>query len=475
MRMPRVVALLLGWMIVPFVALSAEDVPEAAAVPWAELALPRTEYPAEFNALVRWRPLYDQLFPKNPELREQVQTLSSPLADFPSGNTDSIKGFTTWLAELAPVFVSFEFRADEALQFPPLLGPETPFPDHQPLRQLVLVRVAALKAAWAGGARDEALALALENLALSRAFMRAQEGLIPVLTASDIWQRSLDAVYWLARQPALTPADAARLQDALMADDRLAANALIRAFRGEFTFFTLTTLNRLPRTNDVEVFLSSIGSLGLAPPSSPAEGTPRLAIPERSPFDREATRQAAADDVQGWVKAFTDASRHPRGLMATHTRQRLQAYAREIPLLLRYAVQDTPPTVEQAHAVDAEIAAAENSVGKVFMIITTSQWESISASVFRREAQRSALTGLLAWRRFGKTASWPDLVMAGLLPSAPADPFSDAHLYLGLNPPRVWSVAENGVDDGGAGDGQNLGRPPDLAWPLPGLDTLGSP
>jgi hypothetical protein len=183
-------------------------------------------------------------------------------------------------------------------------------------------------------------------------------------------------------------------------------------------------------------------------------------------LDREATLQAAADDVQGWVDAFTAASRHPRGLSITHTGARLEGYAREIPALLRYATQDAPATAEQIAAVDAEVARAKNPVGKLFLIITTSQWGPVSASLFRREAQRSALTGLLAWRRLGRPATWKALVTAGLLPAAPADPFSTTALHFDLVAPRLWSVGPNGINEKGEGNGENPGRPLDLVWPL---------
>jgi len=435
---------------------------DSVVTPWRDVLLPRVEIGAEANALTRWRPLFLGLFPDDVALREHLLEFTYPLENVPSATSSALGA---WLNSIDPVLSALVVRENEALQLPAWNGPETPFPDHQPLRQLALVRTVALKAAWFHQRHDEALTLALESLALSRALLRAQEGLVPLINACAVWQLSLDGVYWLAHQPDLTSVQAARLQLALLRDERLAADALSRAFRGEFTFFTQVVIDRLPRTHDVEVLLSSIGSLGMAPAEAPAEGEPRLAVAVRDPFDREATLQAAADDVQGWVNAFTAGSLHPRGLSATHTGAHLERYAREIPALLRYATQDAPATAEQVAAVDAEIATIENPVGKLFLIITTSQWAPLSVSVFRREAQRSALTALLAWRRFGRSAPFNELVAGGLLPAAPADPFSAAPLLIDVKSPRIWSVGENGVDDGGAGDGENEGRPLDLTWP----------
>lgn len=431
-------------------------------IPWREVVLPRVEIPAAANALTRWRPLFPRLFPEDIQLRERVRELSSPLENFPT--SPDAETLEKWLTQFGPRLEAFALATGETVQLPTMLGPETPFPDHQPLRQLALVRTATMKLAWRDGRPADALTLALDNLALSRALMRAQEGFIPVLNASGLWQIALDGVYWLARQRDLTAAQALQLQLALHADERLAADALIRAFRGEFSFFTRTTIDRLPRTRDVELFLSSIGSLGLAPPTAPAEGELRLKIPARDPFDTEATLQAAADDVQGWVNAFTATTRHPRDLYAAHTRPMLQRYAREIPALFTYASQDAPPTAEQIAAADTEIASVENPVGKLFLIITTSYWDPLSVSIFRREAQRSAMIGLLAWQRHGRPASWRDLAVAGLVADAPQDPFSATTLRCDVATARIWSVGLNGTDEGGKGDGANIGRPEDFVW-----------
>ena len=457
--MPRRVLpiLLMGaaWALSAFAATTPADT-------WRQLLLIRTETADADNPLARWRSALGALFPEDRAIADQLADLSSPLVDPPK---DSHAPLCLWLTPRLPVMADLVVADGESLQFPRFNGPETPFPDHQPLRQLTLVRLAALKAAWSAGHRDEAITLALDNLALARALLRAQEGLIPLIAASGVWQLSLDGVYWLARRPDLAPAQAARLQVDLLRDDQLAADALIRGFRGEFTFFTRVVVERLPSTRDVDLLLSGIGSLGMAPPQPPAEGELHLAVATRDPLDREATLQAAADDVRDWIAAFSAQPRHPHGFSVQHTQTRLIGYVREIPALARYASEDAPATPEQVASVNAEIATVENPVGKLFLLFTTSNWDSLSVSVFRREAQRSALTGLLAWRRLGHPASWKDLLTAGLLAAPPADPFSQASLRFELNPARIWSAGPNGVDNGGAGDGENQGNPPDLTWP----------
>lgn len=429
---------------------------------WRTLLLPRTELPAAANALVRWRPDFPRLFPDVTQISDQLSDESSPLAPLPAKST----ALDLWLNSLRPTLARLRLQPGESLQPLPLRGPETPFPDHQPLNQLALVRFALLRAVWRDQRPEEALVLALDNLALARALLATQEGIVPALNATGVWETALDGAYWLARQPELTPAQASLLQADLSRDSALAMLALERAFRGEFTFFTRLVADRLPRTHDPELLLSGIGSLGMAPPEVPEPGEFRLGISARNPFDREATLQAAADDVRGWINALARTGRHPRTLATTHTGARLQSYASEIPALLRYASSELPPTSRQIAAADTEIATVDNPVGKLFLIITTTQWAPVSVHVFKREAQRRALIGLLAWCRFGRPATWNELIAAGLLASAPADPFTHAEMRSNTsNRPRLWSAGVNGTDEGGGGDGDNSGRPDDLTWP----------
>lgn len=455
-RLPLLLALL---GLLPFGGCSTRP----PAPSWRHQVLPQAELDPGANALIRWRPLFTELYPNNITTGEILARLTSPL-ETPS--PADAAALAPWFITLAPVLDSLSLRTSEALQFPPITGPETPFPDHHPLRQLASVRLTLLKTAYLKGRTAEALDLAIENLHLSRAFLDAQEGLVPLIEATAAWQLALDGVYWLARQESLPPEAAARLQGELLGDARLASRSLARAFRGEFTFFTQLVLARLPRTHDVELLLNSIGSLGMAEPEPPAPGELRLAIPSRNPLDRDATLQLAADDIAGWISAFA-ADRYPRGFSARHTQARLGASARELGDFFYYAIENSPATADRIKKADTIIARVENPAGKLFIVITTPQWDPVVAHVFRREAQRNALTGLLAWRRLGRPASWEQLVASHLLSEPPADPFSTGSLFVDLDPlnPRIWSVGANGLDDGGAGSGENLGYPLDLTWP----------
>jgi hypothetical protein len=143
----------------------------------------------------------------------------------------------------------------------------------------------------------------------------------------------------------------------------------------------------------------------------------------------------------------------------------LGAYRKELGAFYDYAGGEGPVTLEFALRARAALEATPNPVGKLLAIYLTPQWDMLIISTLRREAQRSALAGLLAWRLHGRAAPWDEVVAAGVLPAAPADPFSDGPLRCdtGENA-RVWSIHFDGVDDGGEPVEGNTGIPPDLVW-----------
>jgi len=111
------------------------------------------------------------------------------------------------------------------------------------------------------------------------------------------------------------------------------------------------------------------------------------------------------------------------------------------------------------------LEATVNPGGKLLACFLTPYWDSFFILALRREAQRSALCGLLAWRIHGRPAPWAEL--KDMLPEPPADPFGDGPLRYALDPePRLWSIYVNSTDDGGQPVESNVGQPPDLVWSL---------
>ncbi|AHF91974.1 hypothetical protein OPIT5_18850 [Opitutaceae bacterium TAV5] len=434
---------------------AAETVPD-------DMALPRAEVPDAQNALVRWRAHFPALQPGNDGISGLLIDHLSPLRPAVA-DPDAL----LWLDGVRPIIGELGLRDGEVLQLPRIEGPDTPFPDHAPLYQVAVIRANLARRAWAAGDRPGALKLARENLDFARAFLRAQEGVIAMIKASGVWQVSLDTVYWLARQP-LTADEAASLQADLEADAALARETIARGFRGEYTFFYKTVIGRMPQTRDADLLLSSLASLAMHPPTPVAPDEQHLALPPegREPLDREATLRAGAEDIRGYLRVIERTGRFPRGYHTGHTAVALSAWLRELGGFYTYATDEGPFLPSVLAEANAAVLHSENPVGKLFLVLNTPQWEPLMVSIFRREAQRAALAGMLAWRRNGQPAAWDVLVRKGLLAAEPVDPFGNGEpLRSDLQKPRIWSVGIDGVDNGGFGNGENVGQPDDLVWP----------
>lgn len=370
--------------------------------------------------------------------------------------------------QLAPAFAKlgeFTLAPGETFVLPAIHGPETPFPHHQPLRHVASARTLRIRLALAAGDQATALRLARENLAQARVTMLAQEGMLPLIHATGVWQCALDGVHALARSPALSPDDARALLDELQADATLAQVALDRALRGEYFHVYKVIVERMPATDDPDLALSSVASLGMAPPEPLEHGEVGLGLTTHPLLDPAATLAAYQADLAPYLAALALSSRFPRELYPRTTAAMLGAYRKELGAFYDYAGGEGPVTLEFALRARAALEATPNPVGKLLAVYLTPQWEMFIVSTLRREAQRSALAGLLAWRVHGRPAPWDELVAAGVLPAAPADPFSDGPLRCdtGENA-RVWSIHFDGVDNGGEPVEGNTGIPPDLVW-----------
>ncbi len=424
--------------------------------PTPRLAAPAR--PAGTDALARWRPHFVAL-------AEALSRIETPLVPHESADSPPPPLAPGELEPVRALLPHFQLAAGEALILPPVHGPETSFPDHYPLRQIASLRTIEARLALARGDLPQALAHARQNLAQARATFLAQEGILPLIHAVGVWQCALDAVHALARDPALPATEARALLAELQADARLATDALDRTLRGEYAHVYRVIVERMPLTDDPDLALSAVASLGMVPPEPLQPGELGLGLTRHVLLDRDATLRAYEDDLAPYLAALAHTSRHPRGLYARHTGATLGRYQTELGAFFVYASSEQELTLDLVLRARAAMEATENPLGKLLACYLTPAWETIIATTLRREAQRAALCGLLAWRLHGHPAPWEELVAAGLLPAAPADPFSEGPLRLGLGPEaRVWSVYLNATDDGGTAVEGNSGQPADLVW-----------
>lgn len=414
----------------------------------------------EINVLPRW---HEHL----PALQELVATAPINLLAHESPHTQPPEIAPDLAAQLARHVAPLALEPGEMLAPVLMHGPETPFPDHTALRQTAAVRAVLTRHALAAGDVPAALVHARQNLALARVSLLRQHGIIPLIHAGGVWQSALDSVHALARHPALPESDARALLAEMQADSGLVARALTLAFHGEFEHVFKVVVERMPVTDDPDLLLSSVASLGMAPPEPLPLGELGLGLTaDHLLLDVPATLAAYRADLAPYLRAFGRPSpRFPRDLYATHTAPALAAHRRELGLFHTYAIGELPAGPLPLARARADLLAAQNPVGKLLAVFLTPAWEPLMVFAYRREAHRSALCALLAWRIRGGPADWETLVSEGLLPAPPADPFSDAPLLFATGPDaRVWSVFFNGSDDGGVLLDANTGLPPDLVW-----------
>jgi hypothetical protein len=450
---------------VPFFAASflffsgcTTTVPRASVQKPPTIAAPAR--PIGVDVLPRWRASFEDITRALLPL-EQEESLSA----FESADSPLPPVSTEALTPALDLLGRFTLAPGDTLVLPPIHGPETPFPDHQPLRQVASLRTIQARRAIASGDLAQALNLVRQNLAQARATLSAQEGLIPLIHATGVWQCALDGAHALARSPRLSESDARSLLAELQADKQVVSLAISRAFIGEYLHVYRVIVDRMPRTDDPELLLSSVASLGMAEPEALAPGEIGLGITDHLVLDRDATLAAYEADIRPYLAALAASPRLPRGLHARHTVPVLAAYIEQLGAFYAYTSGEAPTTLEQIERARAAMESTPNPVGKLLAVYLTPDWEMLMTSAFRREAQRAAVCGLLAWRIHGRPASWEKLVAAGVLDAAPADPFTGEALLFELNnAPRVWSVFIDGENDGGQPVEGNNGQPEDLVW-----------
>lgn len=422
------------------------------------IAIASPREPVGTDALPRWRAHFD-------DFSSALSVIEDPLIPAESADSPLPVISAEQLAPALALLDRFSLSPGETILLPRVNGPETPFPDHYPLRQVASLRTIQARRALASGNLPEALSLVRQNLAQARATIESQAGIISLIHAMGVWQCALDGVHSLARSPALPEADARQLLAELQADSRLAPIALDRALRGEYHHVYRVVVERMPKTDDPDLALSAVASLGMADPEPLAAGELGLGLTKHTLLDPAATLAAYQADLAHYLDALAASSRFPRGLYARTTGPTLVTYRRELGAFYDYAGGEGAVTLDLILRARAALESTVNPIGKLLAVYLTPPWEVMMSSAFRREAQRSAVSALLAWRIHGRPAPWSEVVAAGILSSPPADPFSDgALLFETGDSARVWSVYLDAENDGGPPIEGNTGQPEDLVW-----------
>ena len=144
------------------------------------------------------------------------------------------------------------------------------------------------------------------------------------------------------------------------------------------------------------------------------------------------------------------------------------------PLMDLVKNEPLPLSKRAADRAQATYVKIENPIGRLFAASLLMHVAS-DAKVFQcrteREADRALLGLLIFERKKGVLpANLSDLVEANILASVPLDPFDNASLRYSRERRIVWSVGEDGVDDGGEGADQLRWWTGDAVWQIPNID-----
>jgi len=197
---------------------------------------------------------------------------------------------------------------------------------------------------------------------------------------------------------------------------------------------------------------------------------PALVAGHPAAIDHDAMRDRMAARYRRWManvrRPWAAREVDPPEAMAAQARLLADAAA----LLKRVEKEPFPLSAKAIRRIQPLYNRIGNPIGR--LLVACEDVIKVSSDVvFRVRAEREATRGTLALARFRTNRGrwphdWTEVVAEGLIAAPPADPFSGGTLHYSAAPPRVWSVGENGKDDGGKSTGEGPWAAADAVWPI---------
>jgi len=143
------------------------------------------------------------------------------------------------------------------------------------------------------------------------------------------------------------------------------------------------------------------------------------------------------------------------------------------PLMELVKDEPLPLSKQAAEGARGAYLQIENPIGRIFAGETPVVSDGV-ARVFRCRTEREAVRALLALIIFERKEGvlpleLSDLVNAKILDSVPFDPFANAPLSYSRDRRIVWSVGQDGVDNGGESESERNWYTGDVFWSVPNL------
>jgi len=201
---------------------------------------------------------------------------------------------------------------------------------------------------------------------------------------------------------------------------------------------------------------------------------PSLVALHPQPLDRVAELEQGARHLRIYrTNSLSPWSERSYAVEAEREADRTNLLSEVVPLM--EILKDEPLPLSQAAAQRAGTAYRQipNPVGRIF-VYAFEYLDDSDIPVFRARTEREAVRTLLALLIFEKEknrlpAKLSDLVEAQILDALPTDYFAAAPLCYDRDRRIVWSVSQNGIDDGGKGD-KFLWLGDDAVWQIPNLN-----
>ncbi len=203
---------------------------------------------------------------------------------------------------------------------------------------------------------------------------------------------------------------------------------------------------------------------------------PSLVSGHPAPFDHEKALQRMAGRYHRWLanlgRQWRDQVEDPADADAVAAK----LLADSAKLLKRVEKESLPLSKKAIERVRPLYNRVEDPIGR--LLASSEDLFKVGVNLpFRARAEREATRSVLAMARFRSRhgtgpGDWSALVADGLLDAVPADPFAGAPLHYSAERGVIWSVGQDGKDDGGKddGDAEKRGQPdwtlPDAVWPV---------
>lgn len=428
--------------------------------------------PAEQNAIINWRRAAELEVAPNEKQKKALKFCWTPAAREPSA--DDLSDLQNWLKRNREALELF----DASLTKPSAQWPKHDVQDKQPemlvLSHLIKARLFAADQLTERGKFESAAKSLEESLRLDQMGIEGEPALIHYLIACNVRTLTQDAILRLASRKQVPVPLLERLLDDLPSLDS-ETNIYPKVLRVEFT----RDYNEKIDVKKLAAVWEQLSKTNVAQLLFPDDCQrplrllldPSLVALHPKPYDLNADLEESERHYRiYWTNSITAWSDRSGEVELENEENRTNLLQDIAPLMKLVASEPLPLSRQAVQQARAAYLDLKNPVGRILDCSITG-FVGSDVKVFKcraeREATRTVLALLIFERRKGiLPEKLSDLVDEKILKSIPNDPFSNEPILYSRERRIVWSVGEDGTDDGGkAGPLRWAGD--DAVWQIP--------